>query len=462
MRFDPNDKAKAEKEIEVLYKDDYTIFVRCTGRNSLSYYLPHSVYRMWYDTWAERGNEVYFVIQKNGELQITNVWSILKIKNGEMKIRNDSSTDSWTGLVTEFPQLKKVLYETFQTSSLYETLKRIDEGFEYDKWGLNRVDDCISDIKFNKSNPKKSFIKLKFTDEEYLSVFYGDSHSRDVELYQSLSSYYHGYDFRDRYSTSEDWDEGYLFRSFNPENIQKYKDVVKYFYPLATTETDNEKIFSETVDKFTSMFSRETDSIIDEYHEQDEECRKEGVLENFEKKFCEILMPYGIIKVGTCFRSYVTTVRNLISMYEETNMQGFTFLEMLRGFVVKHGLESDDDSYEDNIYDYWCSDWDSKMVEFNRRLSGILDNCLEKIEDSDYFSDLEQFKKITSVVSKYGIDKFNYVPHSKNLKFKIQDVDPQTNKIKVLVWKGTSKPVEVRSYTLDEFNNFLHSPGLFD
>ena len=43
----------------------------------------------------------------------------------------------------------------------------------------------------------------------------------------------------------------------------------------------------------------------------------------------------------------------------------------------------------------------------------------------------------------------------------IQDIDPQTNKIKVLVWKGTGIPVEPRSYTLDEFNNFLHSPELF-
>ena len=464
MRFDPKDTEKARKNSEIIYEDDYYLFLRCLGRDCFSYYAPHSVYRVWYDYWARRGNELYFAILKNREGGISTVWTILKIENADIKVKEEASDSSFSNLLSDFSELKNKFYEIFATSDLYETLKRISEGFEYDKHNLNRIDDCVVDIKFNKTNPNKSFIRLRFTDEEYLGIFYGGDDNYNISFYNQITSSYDSYEFTDPYNTKEDWGEGYLFRAFNNQNKEKYKKIVQYFSPIAHSKEDYEEIFSETVDRFTSMFQNEVDRIIDDYHTLDNDCRREGTVEAFEGELCELLTGHGIIKVGNCFNTYVTTNRNLISMYEETNSQGFSLLEMLRNFVVKNGLDDPTDFHE-NYYDYWCSDWSSKVEEFNKDVSRQLDYCLEKIEDSNYFSDIDEYKQIVDVIKTYKMDRWNQVPHSKNQKFpkfKIQDIDPQTNKIKVLVWKGNSIPVEPRSYTLDEFNNFLHSPELFD
>jgi hypothetical protein len=150
-------------------------------------------------------------------------------------------------------------------------------------------------------------------------------------------------------------------------------------------------------------------------------------------------------------------------MYEKTNSQGFSLIEMLRNFVTYNNLD-DNTNYYDNQWDYFCKDWaTNRVANFNTLLSDKLDSCLESLESDDTFKDIDEYREIISVISKYGLNKWNPIPHSQNNnKFMIIDTNPKTNKIYVNVLKGNKTPLEQRSYTLDEFNNFLNSPELFD
>jgi hypothetical protein len=89
-----------------------------------------------------------------------------------------------------------------------------------------------------------------------------------------------------------------------------------------------------------------------------------------------------------------------------------------------------------------------------------LDKILEKMEDSDDFVDVYEYSQIFDRISK----KYN-LNHSYKTKtgrqFFIRSIDPATNKIIVQVYKKEGG-LEDRSYTEEEFNNFLVSPELFE
>ena len=94
---------------------------------------------------------------------------------------------------------------------------------------------------------------------------------------------------------------------------------------------------------------------------------------------------------------------------------------------------------------------------------------LEQLLDSDKFANLEVYRKALSILDKYTIGFTYELPRNNKEKFKIMSLDPATNKFTIRYFSsentsgiGTrNNPGELRSYTLDEFNNFLHTPELF-
>jgi hypothetical protein len=89
-----------------------------------------------------------------------------------------------------------------------------------------------------------------------------------------------------------------------------------------------------------------------------------------------------------------------------------------------------------------------------------LDKILEKMEDSDEFLDIQEYSELYDrITQKYKID-MRYKTKS-GREFFVTKIDPETNKIIVRAVKKEGG-LEDRSYTEEEFNNFLVSPELFE
>ena len=121
--------------------------------------------------------------------------------------------------------------------------------------------------------------------------------------------------------------------------------------------------------------------------------------------------------------------------------------------------------YEEYMYDYGSGDFDIDSV--NRNAKYELEKILGEIEDSDKYPNLIKFREmVDEVLSQYQLNKYYDLKRGDNTEgFRITKLDPVTNKIFLTYHKSgltRGSESEVRSYTLEEFRNFLHNPELFE
>ena len=70
---------------------------------------------------------------------------------------------------------------------------------------------------------------------------------------------------------------------------------------------------------------------------------------------------------------------------------------------------------------------------------------------------------IARELSKYDLNRsYKLTRGNPSESFRIQKIDPTTNKIFLTYYKQGGTSGEPRTYTLEEFNNFLHIPELFE
>lgn len=464
-QFDQSLKPQLERESKILYEDgnNYT-FLKCLDKACYKYYtsdvLKNIIWKLW---WDDRDAELFFILDKTEESENPFVTPIVVTGEGEVICFFDNEQTTLSSIIEKYPNLKDVLYENLATNDTYGFLKRLESGVEFDTYSLSRIDESIDDIVFNKKNPRKSMIKLSFNYQDYISLFYpkSDDYWGDVSSFiMDLNRGYSNYTFTDYSQIETDWNEGYLVGNFNEENIKLMNQIGAFFYPSEFRSHVNggENSMNMLCEKLSTMFSREISDIIDEFHMLDEDARKNGILEDVSKSFCNSFEPYGIF-ANNCMSNYVTTVNILISLYEKYKMQGFSIINLLKAIVDKNNLYGDD--YQENYYDYYAN-FDNE--QFNRVVSNTLSNILDKVEDNSekYFTNIEEYRKLIDAVSKYGFNKWNILPSGDAKRFFIQDIDKDTNKVMLLVRSDKTGKVESRSYDLEGFNDFLHNKELFE
>lgn len=458
-QFDEKLQRNAIRESEIIYDSDSVIFLECNGNICLDYYSDYNIRNeIWNFYRSDRYSKVYFIVKKSAT-EPPIVWTIILTGDELLLVYHESDKSDFRTLANNFPELKEKLYEMFSSNNTYETLIRIKEGFEYDKYSLRRVDESISDIIFNKNNPVKSMIKLSFGYDEYIKLFYENAGAEEygnVSFLLGLRSGYN-YEFNDYYTIESDWKEGYLTHQFNQENKSKLIQLANFLSPGTIKEPYTESDFGPICEKLKSTFPREIDRIVSEFHDLDEESRRDAILDDVKNSFGKAFESFGIYNPNSDkMTQHVTLVQTLIYLYEKYEMQGFSIVQLLREIISKNDLWGG--NYYENTYDYY-GDFDGET--FNKTVSEVLDNIGEMIEDEGFFVDLESYKKLLDRVSQFGIEKWNVVPANRKRRFMIQDIDSTTNKIKLLVRDDDTGKVEPRSFDLEAFNNFLSSPELF-
>jgi hypothetical protein len=86
---------------------------------------------------------------------------------------------------------------------------------------------------------------------------------------------------------------------------------------------------------------------------------------------------------------------------------------------------------------------------------------MEKLEgDSEFINVLEYSEIFKRVTSRYKLNNRYETKYGKE--FFMKGIEPSTNKVIIEVFKKDNDGLEERSYTEEEFENFLVSPELFE
>jgi hypothetical protein len=343
------------------------------------------------------------------------------------------------------------LDEMFLEDTFYKTLRGIKDGQITRERDVQNSDDLVGGFRLKQSLPVNSMIELKFPYiDDFLKVL--PINQDNIWYIEKIMSHYDSYEFRDSYSYSDDWKEGYILPTFNDVNTDKLREILNLISPKLATDSENNE---EEISKLLySSFERDIDDLIYEYQSLDNDCKLESERESIKNDLCDILQDKGIF-TKYCFSSYYTTVKVLLFLYESTGMYDADLKTLLKKI-----LESVDvPDYYEHSYEVQCNDWPDE--EWQRYVGNTLEKISEKIEESDeYFSNIEEYRKILDFIQgKYALNTRYKSPTNPDNYFSIGDIDHNTNKLTLNVY--TNKGVQRRSYNLEDFKVFLSTGELF-
>jgi hypothetical protein len=439
---------------KTIFEDDDWLIITPLDYESYTYTSPDNLKSEWN---RFRDGDIFFIVDKNNNATYAGGFKTYMIY-----IEEDTTYYyNWNGkelktkkrFTRDFPpHIVQQVNDIIGNSPLYDLLVRIINGEEITKRQLTDADELISDYRPSRNNPKKGILTIQFyDDDEFLELF--DLDEDDKWAYDTVTSHYVTYEFRDSWSYEEDWKEGYLLPYFNQENRERLKEILSLISPnLLDYEEDDDKT-SEVSQLLTKLFDDEVESIIYEIMSEENIAKTRGFKEDVEYQVCNEFVSYGFF-TKTCMRKYFTSVMMLMSFYKSVGDTTLTLTELMKSVV-----EDQTFGWSDSLYEVQPVDLDEEAIQ--REIERSLDKMMEKLEgDSEFLNVLEYSEIFKRVTSRYQLNNRYETKYGKE--FFVRGIEPSTNKIIIEVFKKDNGGLEERSYTEEEFENFLVSPELFE
>ena len=419
--------------------------------NAFVYYAPEKFKGSWNQF---REGDTYFVIDKNNQSNNGLVTYTIHKEDGKIEYYNAyGAARPKMDVLVEFPdEVKSVVDDIIGVGDIYKLLTKIAKGEQVSSRELENADDAIYDFKYTPKAPFKSKIDLRFDEDEYIKLF--NPSDDDMWYYNAITGNYDSYEWEDDYQATEDFKEGYFFHQFNEENLKKVKQILSIISPQSVAlETDDQK--SEAGKKLIDMFRNEVESMIYEYTSLTNESKTRGFNQMIKDDFCNPFYNYGIF-TKHCLRDYFTSVGMLLSLYDTMGDKTLTISELL----FRIGSDMEITGWGEYIYETDGLDFDQES--FDSECSRYLDKIIEKLEDESEYADIygygELYKRLDS---KFKIN--NRYETKSGREFFYRGINPKNNRILIQVFKKDgSVGTEDRSYSEEEFENFLVSPELFE
>lgn len=437
-------------ESKIIFEDEDWLIVEPFDNESFTYYAPDSLKSDWVEF---RDGDIYFIIdklfQRDSGLKTYGVF----VEDGSITFywHTGKKVNKRKNFYEEFPpEIVEQIDNLLPPSRVYDLLTRLASGEDIPGRILEESDNLIYGVRINKSNPRKSTIKIYFYEEDdYIDLF--KLNDDDKWFYRMMNSYYDSYEFYDSSYGYDEWREGYLVRWFNNENKKKFKLICNLLYPNFK-DFSNEDELSKVCKNLDDTF-HEVSNIYDDWVTEMNHCKNRAGKEMVNDELCGVFDFYGLME-QSCGKKYLTAVNLLLLMYRQVGDKTLTLSEMLSELISN----KDFGGWYEYMYDIECDDFDDES--FQRYVSDNLDDIYEKIENSEEFSNISEYSRIyQEVTSKYPIDTNSKTKYGKS--FKVIKINPSDNKIHVAVDTGGGRG-EQRSYTEEEFENFLISPELFE
>lgn len=440
---------------KILYEDGEIIFLSPLNQSALNELAPN-IFSNGYRYYSD--NQIYVIIDK----QFIDEPYVITKNSYSGKI---TSAMDYTGYETDlveifkiFPQAAPELLEEFGPQSIFQALELIKSGKNISERELKSLDENFGKIIYNKTNPGKSMVTIEFQDQkdffESLNLDSDDSWFLSVlfDGYSDLGFYQKDYE-------DEDWSEGYMIDYFDSDNMEKVKKIVELFDPEILKLTG--QIFTKNAAKIlNTQFRGEVEDIMSEYSTLMEECYSETMKNIVKPELCNIFQYYGIYSSSGCFYRYTTTVTILLNLFKKYGHEDYS--------SIKETLKSLSESqftkiggYYESMFEYGCNNFDSEG--YNRNSGYYLDNMIRAIEDTpEKFEQMKKYAELVKKLEKLGYESGNTysLPYDKTKFFVIKNIDNKDLRIYILEY--TKLGVHAKSFSFDEFMNFLQSPELFE
>lgn len=444
-------KELADNESTIKIDNDDVLMILIDGPDAWDYYAPQRLKDKWAH-FRQRKNYVHLVLDKNGDdyyviTSSVNFWN-------HTAVDSDDRYVSIQDVANKYPSIEVELLDIFEIDTIYSVLKRIKGGKKYDRWDLRGIDNNISNFEFNQRLPSKSMIKLSFNVDDFIKYFdLGDENESVVNAIYSYGGYY----FTDDDRIWEDWKYGYFYGNFNDENEKLIKEIISFISPDILFLKDDDEFREKALEVLNDKFYNQCGSIMNEFVSLANERANEIVKAGIEEDFSDVFNDIGIIQSE--LGQYYTTVNVLLSLYEDNNKTD-TIAELIEKLAKKTNVSTGN---------YWEHGSDEAFVggeygvKFQQYAKSELDDILEYIENNpEEFERYKEYRDVLLNLNKLGYEvgrKYTLPRNPKN-SFKIYSVNRNNGRIKLghLGEKGE----EERTYSFEEFKDYLHTPELFE
>lgn len=492
-------ETEAKKDVEKIYEDERFLILRPFSHNASCYYGANTKWctttkddTRYFDKYSEEGSLFYIIDKKSSD----NIWGKMALfvrHNGNTEVYDQKdSVRSLDTLIQRFEPLTDIIKKLVKGDDDYEKLKNAKSGNRKD---LNQV---LSADYFYKMD--QDYVYFRFGNvEDYLSLFVEEVDEyelRDVEY--AIDTPY-GYDsmYYDSYNFDDDMREGYPLNVLTQDHLKKLREIIKLsgselincfkatipkmnkdnlqkFIQKGNDEKDFYDLYNlrisdgceSKIGKYLLNFdSRFIDDFSYAYSTAEDESMKVGVKNVISEEACEIYSPIGMEKNGDCFSSYMIPIDNLIEFYEEDleSYSSLTLDQLLKTVVVPTRVPFNIREPREMAYE--VRDDETFEHYFNSDMDSALDTLLEKLEDSDEYSDLEEYKRIYTFISnKYEFDERVPVETAGgNVEIRFKSVDPTDNKIVFeLTRRGDNYEFKKGKAKLSTIQQLMTNYQLFD
>jgi hypothetical protein len=440
-------------DVEIVSEDDNLKIVKVLSKEAAHYFGGDLYSQNWDNNFSD--GDLYFLISSDPDIQEFSIHN--RDNNDPSVIRygyDRNSLKNTDDLKSRFPNSLKLLTPLVRFGKTFEFLKSIYNGYE-PRWNENGGDDLIYNINFNRTNPGQSVVEIVIDNEDtFLDIF--DIEQDDRYEWRYYMSDYGGVNY-DYDMSNDSWMDGdFMVWHFNEENRQRIINIVRSYYPTTSPDDDRtiHTLLNNNIDE--SFVSR----VIDEYVEEYDNCVYSEMREIINSEFQNPFIKFGIKEKNRNYK-YTATVGVLLNWYKQLKIEDFDLEGLLTTLIEKFD-KTDRGDWGEMRWNVDCKDWDDE--KYQKFVSDQIEKLEEKLSDDERFVNYEEYKEIVSTVDQeYGFEKWVPVKTDENTFFKIDKVDPATNKIIITFRNNTSDEREQkRSVDFEDLKRIETQYELFE
>ena len=325
------------------------------------------------------------------------------------------------------------------------------------------------EIDLDKVQIKPDGLLFDFEDlEQFLKFFHypafeeGSDGEWDAINYDRM--YYGQYDFYDSCHDRayDDWVEGYTLGYLCGEAGVRLRELLKIISPnlVKYISEDGKKIDGEgeitsVLDKYFRGFGDGVDEIICSAKAN---ATEEGAKQEIQKVYCDTLSDFGVEKWGKwCFGLYFISWGNLVQLFVEDGEFDGNALDLLIQKIDKKFKHSLPEHYE---MEYYVMDNEMFQSQSCEKLVILIDEYIEKAQEEfspEYAKTMDKLGAL-GLFSNSGVK----IPGQTNMFIRVEEVDPETLKVKYIVGRNTYFGDRVYGLsTPNEVIAMATQPGLF-
>jgi len=233
-------------------------------------------------------------------------------------------------------------------------------------------------------------------------------------------------------------------------------DIVRTFFP-STDITDTKKI-SGLANEIDSDF---VDRVIGEYASEWETCVYNAARDEIRSEVENPFTKFGIKEKSLAYK-YEATVGVLLTWYKQLKSEDVDLGGLLKELIDKFDRNNYRGNWGEIRYNTDCHDWNNEA--YQTYVSDRLDKIIEKYEEDERFVNYYEFIELQQKIDQeYGFGKWIPVKTDKNIYFKIDKIDPGTNKVIITFRNNQSDDrEEQRSVDYDELKRIETQYELFE